>query len=522
MQPRTTHSEPGEFSICQAVEYRSATAPNAPLLTFIDGADEVTVTNAEFSRRVDDFAVFLTRSGFGPGDACVVHTGNTISFVVVLVAVIRLGGVVVPSIAQSTADELGYVIGHSEARLLITTGELEPVARRAAAGSDCRVHVDVTLPALANASPEPMSTSAIELGTATAQCPDGTGILMYTSGSSGRPKGVLLSRNAIDFTIGSYAEHLRLRDEDTVLICLPLFHVNGMMLQLLPSILSGAHVVLVPKFSASAYWHWVRDHNVTVGHLVNGPIRLLLQAPESEMQTTMRAISFGLPLDSDEIAAFEHRFGLQLLMVWGLTETCCGATLMGLGHRRRGEHQNVGPVLRGWDVRAVDDRGHPVAAGVHGELFVGSPGIMSGYHRDTDATRATLRDGYVATGDLGYLDDDGYVHFVSRIKDMLKPSGENVAAAEIQDALQGHPDVQEAAVFGVDDPIRVERVVAAVVPEPDSTPSEDELRAHCADRLAPFKVPSEILFVSEIPKTSIGKQQVGELKRRYLAAQDTR
>jgi acyl-coenzyme A synthetase/AMP-(fatty) acid ligase len=147
---------------------------------------------------------------------------------------------------------------------------------------------------------------------------------------------------------------------------------------------------------------------------------------------------------------------------------------------------------------------------------------MTGYHRDADATRATLRDGCIATGDLGYLDEDGYVHFVSRIKDMLKPSGENVAAAEIQDALQAHPDVQEAAVFGIDDPIRVERVIAAVVREPDSKPTQDELRAHCGERLAAFKVPSEIVFVSEIPKTSIGKQQVGELKRRYRTAQDSR
>lgn len=501
------------FEVVEAVRYRAKTAPDAPFITFTEPPHDRTLTNAQFADRVDEAASRLTTAGFRAGDACIVHTGNTVSLVVLLIAVTSIGGVVVPSIAMSAADELGYVVDHSQARLLITTEELHDIARAATAGTDCSVVIDTDLVPTETDRPHVRLT----LGRARAQCPADTGILMYTSGSSGRPKGVLLSRQSIDYTVLGYAEHLRLTASDTVLICMPLFHVNGMMLQLLPAVISGAHIVLAPKFSASRYWAWAQNHGVTIGHLVSGPIRLLLADESTAAPRHMRAMTFGLPLDNAEIADFERRFEVPLLMVWGLTETCCGATLMGLDHRRRGEFQNVGQVLRGWSVKAVDESGHTVPVGCHGELLVGSPGVMTGYHRDADATARTMRDGYVATGDLGYIDQDGYVHFVSRIKDMLKPNGENVAAAEIADTLARHPAVKEVGVFGVDDPIRVERIVAAVVLNPGANISGEDLRKHCATLLAAFKVPSDVQFVEAIPKTSIGKQQVGELKSRYLS-----
>lgn len=501
------------FGVVQAVRFRACTAPQQPFLTFVGAHDPMALTNAEFAARVDTVADQLVKAGFRPGDACIVHTGNTVSFVILFVAITQLGGVVVPTIAMSTVDELSYVVAHSEACLLITTAELQEVALAAAQSTGCAVALDTAVAT----DTDNNNHTVLRLGDAQAHCPRGTGVLMYTSGSSGRPKGVLLSRESIDFTVLSYAEHLRLTSTDTVLICMPLFHVNGLMLQLLPAIVSGARIVLASKFSASDYWTWANNYHVTVGHLVSGPIRLLLQSDSDTMPTRMRAMTFALPLEDIEIADFEQRFQVPLLMVWGLTETCCGATLMGLDHRRRSEYQNVGQVLRGWSVKVIDKSGEPLPPGSHGELLVGSPGVMTGYHYDDNATNQALQDGYVATGDLGYFDEAGYVHFVSRIKDMLKPNGENVAASEVTDALSSHPDVREAAVFGVDDPIRIERVIASVVVKPGATVSVKDLREHCIELLVGFKVPSEIYLVDSIPKTSIGKQQVGELKSQYLA-----
>ena len=505
--PQTT-TEKG-WGVLEAIRYRARTDPAAPFLTYIGDDGTEILSNEEFSDLVSLASERLVRAGLRRGETCILHTGNTRDFVVLLAAIVDLGAVAVPTIAMSTADELTYVVGHSEAHLLLTTKELISVARAAVDGLPCSVH-------LASDAVSGSPDVVVHVGDATSPCPSGTAILMYTSGTSGRPKGVLLSADAIDFTVTSYAEHLRLRDDDTVLICMPLFHVNGMMLQLLPAVVSGAHVVLVPKFSASNYWRWVAEHHVTVGHLVSGPIRLLLGKSDQAPSQSMRAMTFGLPLAEDEIAEFRDRFGVPLLMVWGLTETCCGATLMGLGHAQRPQHQNLGRALRGWDVKAVDSADNAVAPGQHGELLVGSPGIMTGYHRDPDATRSTIRNGYVATGDLGFIDDDGYVHFVSRIKDMLKPNGENVAAQEIADALERHADVAEAAVFGVDDPITAERVIAAVILTPGATVTMPDLRDHCANFLAGFKVPSEIYAVESIPKTSIGKQQLSALKIDYL------
>lgn len=511
MNQSTRSTQQSGWGVLDAISYRARVAPDGPFMTFLDESGPAKLTNAEYERLVSGATARLSAAGLRQGETCIVHTGNTADFVVLLAAIIALGGVAVPTISMSTADELAYVIEHSEAHLLLTTPELFDIAIRATSMLPCNVHLTADV----------WDSSVFLLahpGDATAPCPAGTAILMYTSGTGGRPKGVLLSRNAIDFTVTSYAEHLRLRTDDTVLVCMPLFHVNGMMLQLLPAIVSGAHVILTPKFSASNYWRWAIEYEVTVGHLVSGPIRLLLAREEGE-SPKMRLMTFGLPLADEEIAEFQERWNVPLLMVWGLTETCCGATLMGLGQAQRPEYQNLGQALRGWQVKAVDDSDTSVAAGADGELFVSSLGIMTGYHRDPEATSRTLRGGYVATGDLGYIDADGYVHFVSRIKDMLKPNGENVAAQEIADALEHHPQVAEAAAFGVDDLITVEKVIAAVVLTPGATVTTEQLRDHCATLLAPFKVPTNIYSVNSIPKTSIGKQQIGALKSEFLQSE---
>jgi acyl-CoA synthetase (AMP-forming)/AMP-acid ligase II len=507
--PLTTPSE-----LIHAIRYRARVDPQGTFLTYLGEGGTETVTNIELADRVDAVAASLRLSGFGPGDACVVHTGNTVGFVVSMFAIIEAGGTMVPTIAQSSSDELAYVIEHSGARLVVTTHDLLGVSQLAAKPIGVPICLDDSFTAMR----PPLSR--VDLSDSVSGLPDDIDILMYTSGTSGRPKGVQLSRKGIEFTADTYAEHLRLIRGDTVLICMPLFHVNGMMLQLLPAVMSGASIVLAPRFSASSYWRWVDDHDVSVGHLVSGLVRLLTGSLSQPSDThRLRAMTFGLPLESQEIAAFEVRFGLQLLMVWGLTETSCGATLMGLDHRRRGEYQNVGVILRGWEVQVWDETQQEVPVGESGELMVRSPGVMRAYHRDEAATAATLFDRFVATGDLGYVDADGYVHFMSRIKDMLKPSGENVAAAEIANALLRHGSVEEAAVFGVDDPIRIEKVIAVVVTRKNESTDEDKLRQHCSELLASFKVPSEIHFASSIPKTSIGKQQVAVLKSQYVQRQ---
>jgi len=176
-------------------------------------------------------------------------------------------------------------------------------------------------------------------------------------------------------------------------------------------------------------------------------------------------------------------------------------------------------VMPGWRVRLVDpDAGTEVPTGTVGEFQVKSEGIMKGYLGQPEATAEALQDGWVLTGDLGWVDEDGYFHFVDRLKDMLKPSGENVAASEVERVVTDHPKVHKCAVVGLPDPVRMEAVIAVVVPEPGEEPGQEEIREWCAERLAGFKVPSRVEIFTELPETSIGKTRKAELKQLLLAA----
>ena len=509
---RRPDGDPGR--LIAPLRHWARAAEDRPFLDFRDLEGSVTsFTYGEFYDRVRRLAAGLAGEGLRPGDRCVVHTGNSVGFMLAFWALQEAGAVAVPTIAQYSADELRYVVRHSGAWGVVAGEGLLPVVGAALDGLECRLIADGT-PAEAELSLDALAASGDpEAGTG-AGAPGDVALILYTSGTTSRPKGVMLGAAGSMYTALSYAQQLRLRPDDVTLTCMPLFHVNGMFLQMMPTVASGARFVLTPRFSASQYWSWVSEHGVTLAHLINGPIRLLLGAEErpGERDHAVRAMTFGLPLTGDEIRAFEARFGIPLAMVWGLTETCCGATLMPVGFGARPGHQNIGPAMIGWDVRAAGEDLAELPDGEVGELLVRSPGVMLGYHRDPEATARTLCDGWVRTGDLGYRDEAGYFHFVDRIKDMLKPAGENVAASEIEDVINAHPAVSECAVLGVPDRVRSETVVALVVPAPVASIAPEDVLAFCRQRLASFKVPAVVELRDALPKTSIGKIRKGELR----------
>lgn len=504
------------------LRYWARIAEDHPFLTFqtLEG-DVERYSYGDFYDRVRQLAGGLRENGLRPGDRCIVHTGNTPGFMLAFWALQEAGAVAIPTIVQYSQDELNYVARHSGAWGVVTTEELLATATLAVDGLDCRLIVEGTAQPDVISLKELMAHGRSQPSPAS---PDGLALILYTSGTTSRPKGVMLGQPGSLFTATSYAQHLRLTPQDTVLTCMPLFHVNGMFAQMAPAVLSGSEFVLTPRFSASRYWEWAMEHEVTMMHQINGPIRLLLAAEPTaaDRHHRVRGMTFGLPLLAEEIEAFHRRFGIPLLMLWGLTETSCGGTLMPVGPGFRYGHQHVGPQMHGWEVRIVDpDRSEPpdlreLEPGKVGEMAVRSEGVMRGYLNDPDATAAALQDGWVRSGDLGFRDDNGYFHFVDRIKDMLKPSGENVAASEIEAAITEHPAVEECAVIGVPDPVRTELVVSLVVATPGMVLTAEEIRAWCAERLAPFKVPTIVEFHDELPKTSVGKIRKGELRQQVL------
>jgi crotonobetaine/carnitine-CoA ligase len=525
----TVQSEPGEavveeradefrLDLPSILSYWADATPYADFLTFqgLDGGP-TSWTYGQFRAAVAHLAELLRDSGLRPGDRCVVHTGNSRGFMSLFWAVQEVGAVIVPTIAQYSADELGFVIEDCNASVVIATPDLADTALEAIGDSGRILLVEGGVDADGRLALEHRQGDPLAGGRG-GDLPEEVALVLYTSGTTSRPKGVMLSHSGLLYTARTYAEHFRLQAGDRTLTCLPLFHANGLLLQMIPVALSGGSIVVTPRFSASQYWDWVDRFDVTVTHLVAGPIRLLRGGAAEPDTSRVRLMSHGMPLTTDEIRGFEERFGIPLIMVWGSTETGCGGTLMPLDAERRPGHQNIGKAMPGWQVAVTDpDTGTDLPAGDLGELWVKSPGVMVGYLGRPETTEETLVDGWVRTGDLGWVDEAGYFHFVDRLKDMLKPSGENVAASEVERVIIDHPSVHKCAVVGLPDEVRMETVVAVVVPEEGADPTADEIRAHCGEHLASFKVPSRVEFRRELPETSIGKTRKAELKQELLA-----
>jgi carnitine-CoA ligase len=497
--------------------HRVAADGDRPFLTYTDPLEPQatrTWTYAACAADVAELRALLSELGVGPGDRVVLHMENSPAFVVALLAITGLDAIAVPTVAQYTADELGYVVEHSECAAVVTNLRHQSLAERVAAGAS------VPPPVVRGTTVTNGRRSARRAPTLPAghEGPPGrrTALMMYTSGTTGRPKGVMLSHAACLAAGATTRAETALTPSDRSYCVLPLFHVNAMCFQLMPALLTGSHLVVGPVFSARAYWPVVAEHGITVGNLTAGPLRILLGAPphpaEAEAAASMRLMMYALPLDRDEIRAVETRFGVAMSMAWGLTESAACGTRTPVHLDPRHDWQSIGTVSPAWQLRVVGDDGAEVAPGGVGELVIRGPSTMSGYFKDPAATAEVLDGGgWLRTGDLGRV-DDGYVFFHDRRKDVIKVKGENVGAGEVERVLLEHPRVDECAAVGVPDPILGERLLAFVVAAAGTVVDGDELRDHCAERLAAFKVPARIVPVPELPRTSIGKIRKASLR----------
>lgn len=504
------------LTIGAVLDHRAAADPDRVFLTYHDPLKEAAGRSVDYARcaaEVAELRAVLSDVGVGAGDRVVLRMDNSIEFVVAFLAVATMGAVAVPTIVQYSADELGYVIDHSRCVAVITDARHRPLVDEVIRGGGRPVPVVCDGSVIGR--PTTVTTEPLDIGPT---MPPGarTALLMYTTGTTARPKGVMLSHAACLAAAHTGRSEIGLRPDDRSYCVLPLFHVNAMYFQLMPALLTGSQVVLGPVFSARAYWPVVSEFGVTVGNLTAGPLRILLDAPVSETDRdhSMRLMTYALPLERDEIMALRSRFGVELSMGWGLTESAACGTRTPLHLDPRHDWQSIGMVSAGWDLRVVDDAGQEVPTGNVGELLVKGPSVMTGYFRDPAATSEALDGGYLRTGDLGRLDQDGYVFFHDRKKDMIKVKGENVAAGEVERVVRELPAVDDCAAVGVPDPILGERLVVFVVGV--TKPDLEAIRQHCARRLASFKTPSEVVAVPELPRTSIGKIRKAELRARYL------
>jgi acyl-CoA synthetase (AMP-forming)/AMP-acid ligase II len=352
--------------------------------------------------------------------------------------------------------------------------------------------------------------------------PEAPALIVYTSGTTGRPKGAVLSHRALLSNLTTVAQAWRWTEEDRLLLTLPCFHLHGLGLGILTSWLVGSSVILRPRFVAEDVCADLEHHRATMFFGVPTMYNRLLALPEAattpnDLCHVRLWVSGSAPLPAATVERFRQRFGAELHDRYGMTE--CGFVLATpfSGPRRAG---TVGAPLPGISVRLVDpeaaDGGRlvDVPDGTDGEIAIHGPNVFSGYWNRPEDTQRAFVDGYLRSGDLARRQPDGLFRIMGRISvDIIKTRGFKVSAVEIEGCLQRHPGVQEVAVVGVPDADQGERVVAAITPAPGSDVSAEVLRAYARQYLAPHKVPSRIVFLEDIPRIGPGKFKKKELVR---------
>ena len=501
------------MNIRKLLERKVGQHGDKPFIIAVDKADrEEILSFNQFDALVNRLANWLLSRGIQKGDFVLTHLPNSAGFLVAMHACTKIGAVMIPSIIFDVAGDLEYKLNFSEAKMVITDGEyyslFESILAKCPSVKDVVIYraeqkisgthwwADI----LAGSSP---TLDPVEID------PLDTALMLFTSGTTARPKGVILTHANFLYIGEICARSFAVTPEDRYLLVLPLFHVNAQCISYFACLTAGASMVVCETFSASRFSSMLRQYDCTICSLVSATVRMILAQPEHPLdaENNMWRCPYAIAITDEEWDGFEKRFGTKLIDLYGLTETLAPCTIMPIwGEHRRG---SVGWPNFGMEIKIVDDQRNEVPVGEVGEIAIqGEPGIslFMEYYKNPAATAEELVGRWFYSGDFGKIDEDGYVYFLDRKKDVIQRGAENIAAAEVERVLSEHPDIEEAAVIAVPDPIRDEAVMAIVRPWPGANLSEDEVREFCQKRMAKFKIPQFYIFQGEdFPKTSIGK-----------------
>ena len=539
------------------IEMRAAQYPDKPFLLAapdesadgadgVDGADEnhagAMLTFGELHERCRALEARFRESGLKPGDVVSVMMGNGIQTATLLLGAMYSGLVAHPLNLLCQPSQLAYIVGHSDSRMIFacaqTSGALAAALAALREPGQQGMRRDV---ALVRTEPDAVELPALPtlpaLETAAADCApawSGAGhefedahthahahadakaadiaLLMYTSGTTGAPKGVLLSHENLHANARNISAEHRLGAADRVLASLPLYHINGLVVTLLAPLFHAGSAVLTPRFSARTFWRDAARYGCTWINVVPTIVAYLLNADDPrglDLSALKFCRSASAALPADHHRAFEARFGIGVIETMGMTETAAPvfSNPYEVSRRRVG---SIG-LPSGSEARVIDGQGRECAPNQCGEIVLRGEQVMRGYYKRRDDTaKAFTADGWLRTGDLGYRDDEGYFYINGRSKELIIKGGENIAPREIDEALLRHPGVLDAAAVGVPDPAYGQEIVAFVVPSEahwQGAPDPAELRAHCLRELGRYKTPKEFRFVSELPRGPSGKVQ---------------
>ena len=513
----------GNRTLRTLLKERAEQYGNKEVIAFEDAeGNQTRKTYREFHEEVLAFSRSLLKLGIQKGDHFTVHLPNNTEFLTIWFAAAELGAVMVPTNVLSTADEMNYLINHSDSVLLITEEDyLEKFA--SIKGEIPNIRHTILTRSKGHEGTHSFDQLVEEGKQLTLELPevhteDVVGML-YTSGTTSKPKGVQVTNANYIFTGELMSKTIGLTPDDRTFTVLPLFHGNGQYYTCMPALMAGGSIALTEKFSASRYFKQAKALGGTVGSLFAAPIRMILskEYDPADRDNPLRLILFAQSVGQQELDQFENQFDTRLYQLYGMTETV-GIPLMNQPHGTP-NNLSIGRPTLGYEVKLIDEEGNDVQPGQTGQIAVkGVPGrtIMKGYFKNPEATAATVQDGWLLTGDNARLGEDGNFYFVDRLKDMIKRSGENVAAGEVESVLTDHEAVYEAAVVGVPDPIKDEAIKAFVILHDGATATSEELLDYCRERLANFKVPDTIDVVEDFPRTAVGKIQKHLIRQSVL------
>jgi fatty-acyl-CoA synthase len=497
---------------CNVLTHHAGRTPDK-VLTLFEGE---AVTYGEMATRVAALAGGLAARGVGPGDVVAILSYNRPEFLEALFAANYLGAIAMPINWRLAAPEVRYILDHSGARALVCDVALLHLADEAAAGLD---------DSLVGVSMSPVETPGwTSLGDLrgrsqgaepVAASGDDVHRLMYTSGTTGRPKGVMLTHANLAWKNLAHIIEFGFTSADLGLACGPLYHVGALDLTTTSLIAAGATTILHRSFDADAVVYEIERSRVTVVWLAPAMVNAIMAMPRIEQRdlSSIRVVINGgekmpIPLIERIQRVFPSAWFAD---AYGMTETVSGDTFLD----RESIITKLGSVGRPClylELDLWDEDGHTVPAGEQGEIVMRGPKVFKGYWRDEAATSAAFSGGWFHTGDIGVRDEDGYLFIVDRLKDMIVSGGENIASSEIERVLYEHDAVLEAAVVGRPDARWGEVPVAFVALRPGAEVTPDALVAHCQAQLARFKVPKEVTFVDALPRNPSGKVLKRELR----------
>jgi long-chain acyl-CoA synthetase len=475
--------------------------------------DDVEVSYQQLGDASARIAGFLKGKGLEPGDRVGLMLPNVPHFAICYYGILRAGGVVVPMNPLLKGREVAYHLSDSGAKLLFAWEDFAEPGKEGAeeSGAECVV-VEATGFLELVGSNEP-DTSATERGG------DDTAIILYTSGTTGKPKGAELTHDNIVTNVTVTVEDLgEVSETDVLLGALPLFHAFGQTCGLNAAVMAGASLSLIPRFDPDKALDIIERDDVTIFEGVPTMYTAMLgssKADEVDTSSLRTCMSGGSAMPGEVMRQFEEKFGVKVLEGYGLSETSPVASFNHPDKERKAG--SIGTPIRGVEMKIVDDQGGDVEQGEPGEIVIRGHNIMRGYYNKPDETSESIDDdGWFYSGDVGHVDSDGYFFIVDRKKDMIIRGGYNIYPREIEEVLYEHPAIAEAAVIGVPSDEWGEEVGAAVVLQPDADVSAGEIREYVKGEVASYKYPRLVWFLDELPKGPTNKI----LKREIEAPED--